>query len=208
MVQRRRGETIRLAVDGKQARFDSLAGDTSKSLVLNPDGYGYARVCFSASVNGPGATVLTATDASQKQWRRVLSFAPLMSGPGKFLWYGAAVGAGAGDNQYGSIFVAINQDTDQGAMLQVASRTTGAGQILIGNAIDDGGMQLLGPDGCAEIRLVDVLPEAVTARLSLPQSADGEVLFVNCHFVANVGLANALPQRPRLQTAAWGAEPC
>ena len=202
------GEVIRIAVGGGQARFDDLNGDTSKTLILDADGQGSARICFKASANGPGAAVFTAIDASQTQWRRVLSFAPLVPGPGKFLWYGVATGARAGGAQYGSVFVAIDQDTDPWAMFQVASRATGTGRILVGNAIGDGKIQPIGADGCAEIRLVDQVPEAVTARLSLPQSADGEVLFVNCHFIANWGLANTLARLPRVQTAAWEERPC
>jgi len=196
-------EVISLAVEADEAHFDSTTGAKSKNLTLDEDGQGHARVCFVASVNSPATTVLTAADDSPNAWKKVLSFAPLQAGPGKFLWYGAAVGASAGGGQYDSIFVDIDQNPDPVPMSMVAARAAGFGQVLDGDSSNDGKVLLL-KDGCAEVRIVDGFPEAVMVRLSLPESPDGEILFVTCSFIADAGLADVFAPLPPMQDAAGG----
>jgi len=181
-----RGETIHMALSGGGA-FGGPGGGASQTLELDGNGQGQASVCALAADNGPALVVLAATDATGAQWRRPLQFAPLVPGPGKFLWYGAAVGAGAGGGRQATIFVAIDQTTDLGAMRLVAARAMGAGLIRVDGVTGDGKIQQVDADGCAAIQAVDPLPETVTVRASLPESADGEVLFVNCPFVAEPG---------------------
>lgn len=202
------GEVINVALSGG-GRFGSPGGNASQILTLDGNGDGLVRVCFPALANGPATAVLTAKDTSGGQWRRVLSFAPLMAGPGKFLWYGAAVGASAGGSQNAAIFVALDQKSDLGPMRLVAARATGAGLIRSGGATADRKILSVGADGCGEIQVVDPLPDTVTVRASMPESADGEVLFVNCPFVADVGLAEtgpagvALLRRPVATGGGW-----
>jgi len=197
-------EVILLSVAPGGACFDPQSKATSQTLVLDEGGEGKVRVYFLATVNGPATTVLTATDNSPKAWKQMLSFAPLQVGPGRFLWYGAAVGAAAGGDQCNSIFVEIDQNPDPAPMTVVAAHAASMAQIRLEDSSADGEVVQLDSYNCAEICVVDAFPETVTARLSLPVSPDGEILFVNCSFVANTSLVTTLPPR-RLQDPVGGA---
>lgn len=177
-------EHVNLSVTGG-GRLGGVDGGTIGSVNLDAGGSGMVRVCMPVSSGDVGAScVLDVSPQSGPGHQVLLAFSPLVRGPGKFINYGVARGAPADGFKNCSIFVEVDQTTVDGPMNQVAVRVTGSA-LVSGPGGQPISQRLLtiGDNGCIEISVVDSVPEALDARVSLSESSDGELLSVVLNFL-------------------------
>lgn len=191
-VQADPGEVITVSVGGGGQTADMSGRPTGTVSSYNANMLGRVdppiRICLPA-LNNMAATVPVAiVGQSGATWQLAILFSALAAGKGKFLWQGAATGAPAGPEHYCTLFLDIDQTSAIGAMPVVAA--CGATDSVIlpdASSVSFRGIQPVGGNGCAMIRVQDTAVEAVIIRCSLPNSADGEILPVQLFFTPVFG---------------------
>lgn len=140
------------------------------------------RVCFPSEHNDEGQAVLEISGATGGALQILLSFLPLLPGPGRFRWIGSATGAPSGPDAYCMVFLDIDQ-TVNGQSMPVGALRAWSGNVTFPDFPSSGPAVIFPLDaGCAAVRVQAPLAGILRLNCSIPNSPDGEISAIGLLF--------------------------